>query len=562
MPNIVYSGQLTGLIQVASPSDTITFGPQAYFDAMSGDVTVAGFAAIAGQIFGTAGNDRINFDHSGIGGSVTLDILGGEGEDTIGVLKAGLNVYGGNGNDRLIDYASGVTTLSGDGGDDLFFLNGIYTIVSGGDGDDTLYTGLNAPVNAIAGGAGRDTIVFGGGLWDVTFFTSSSIALNGLSSFEQMSGYVMGYGDNAVIDLRGYTGAGTLNYMGSYAADESSIALLMGSENDIIYGSAGHIETGAGNDSAANVMLLASGYYDGGAGVDDLYFGSSEEIQNLSKLKIKNFESVSIEIFAGTAGSDHIDFARLGPIEGSIWSGSLYSGDDYFRAGTLSATISGGDGRDTLIGSAWDDWLAGDDGNDTLRGEAGFDFLEGGDGNDLLNGGSGGDEMSGGTGNDTYIVDEAGDVVHENAAGGTDTVKSAVSRTLGANVEKLVLTGVLAINGSGNELANTLTGNDSANKLHGLAGKDTLSGGAGDDLLVGGAAADVLTGGTGADTFRFDRLETALAKDTIKDFEHGHDHLELTRAAFAAFAGAPAGQLDPVAFALGTAAATTQQHLI
>ena len=72
----------------------------------------------------------------------------------------------------------------------------------------------------------------------------------------------------------------------------------------------------------------------------------------------------------------------------------------------------------------------------------------------------------------------------------------------------------------------------------------------------------MLTGGTGADTFRFDRLETALAKDTIKDFEHGHDHLELTRAAFAAFAGAPAGQLDPVAFALGTAAATTQQHLI
>ena len=192
MPNIVYSGQLTGLIQAASPSDTITFGPQAYFDAMSGDVTVAGFAAIAGQIFGTAGNDRINFDHSGIGGSVTLDILGGEGDDTIGVLKAGLNVYGGNGNDRLIDYASGVTTLSGDGGNDLFFLNDIYTIVSGGDGDDTLYTGLNAPVNAIAGGAGRDTIVFGGGLWDVTFFTRSSIALNGLSSFEQMSGYVMG----------------------------------------------------------------------------------------------------------------------------------------------------------------------------------------------------------------------------------------------------------------------------------------------------------------------------------------------------------------------------------
>ena len=44
--------------------------------------------------------------------------------------------------------------------------------------------------------------------------------------------------------------------------------------------------------------------------------------------------------------------------------------------------------------------------------------------------------MTGGHGNDTYVVDNAGDVVTESsalAAGGTDTVESAITFTLGAN---------------------------------------------------------------------------------------------------------------------------------
>ncbi len=54
------------------------------------------------------------------------------------------------------------------------------------------------------------------------------------------------------------------------------------------------------------------------------------------------------------------------------------------------------------------------------------------------------------------------------------------------------LTGTVAIDGTGNALANTILGN---------AGANVLTGGAGDDVLIGGAGADRMVGGVGNDTY-------------------------------------------------------------
>jgi Ca2+-binding RTX toxin-like protein len=117
----------------------------------------------------------------------------------------------------------------------------------------------------------------------------------------------------------------------------------------------------------------------------------------------------------------------------------------------------------------------------TLLGSDGHDSMVGGRGNDVLNGGSAADIMAGDAGDDTYVVDNAGDVVVENAGAGNDTVLSTVNFRLSNNVERLVLQGGADLQGFGNDLANTIVGNDGNNLIDGGTGADAMSGGGGND---------------------------------------------------------------------------------
>lgn len=136
-------------------------------------------------------------------------------------------------------------------------------------------------------------------------------------------------------------------------------------------------------------------------------------------------------------------------------------------------------------------------------------------------------------GNDAQAViqDVAGNDMATIAAPGraADTFLSTASvNTLASTTRNLVLTGSNAINGSGNNLDNTITGNAAANSLWGAGGKDRLGGAAGNDTLTGGAAADI---------FHFDTAPHSSSNtDRITDFNaSAGDRIQLENGVFTAF---------------------------
>lgn len=123
------------------------------------------------------------------------------------------------------------------------------------------------------------------------------------------------------------------------------------------------------------------------------------------------------------------------------------------------------------------------------------------------------------------------------------SVTSSEKYTLEAGKRELILTGIKAISGKGNDGDNVITGNSAANTLdgwrgddalYGDEGNDKLLGGAGDDYLNGGVGSDKLTGGVGSDVFVFDELDynsslTKVTVDTVTDFKHSEgDKIDLS----------------------------------
>lgn len=233
----------------------------------------------------------------------------------------------------------------------------------------------------------------------------------------------------------------------------------------------------AGNDSvrgaAGNDILF------GRAGNDTLDGGADAD------LMIGGFGNDSFIV-------DHVGDVAFEDVDGGF--DTVTARVSYTIGAHIEALVLGPNALDGT-GNAQDNTITGNTLANTLRGEGG---------NDSLVGLAGADTLIGGIGNDTYSVESAGDVVIEAAGEGIDTVVSLITYTLPDAVENLTLTGNADLNGTGNDLANTIIGNGFANLLSGGANNDTLSGGFGNDTLDGGSGVDRMEGSTGNDTFIVD----------------------------------------------------------
>jgi uncharacterized secreted protein with C-terminal beta-propeller domain len=155
----------------------------------------------------------------------------------------------------------------------------------------------------------------------------------------------------------------------------------------------------------------------------------------------------------------------------------------------IPVAISGGNGNDTITGSALNDYIAGNDGNDSINSASGNDTIYGSWGNDNLEGGPGADLLVGGSGGDLLVGNAGNDQLYGQT--GDDSLAG----------------------GLGNDRIDAATGND---QLHGSAGSDWLSGGDGNDSLWGGEGRDSLIGGNGNDTVNYIKSEDRIQKSTAE----------------------------------------------
>jgi len=487
---------------------------------------------------GGLGDDTYIVDNNG---DTVVEVAGG-GTDTV---KSSVNYTLGTNVEKLT--LTGAAALNGTG-------NTLNNLLTGNAAANTLDG--KAGADSLAGGLGNDTYIVDN-VGDVVTETSSlateidlvnsSVSYTLTANIEKLTltgtAALNGTGNTLNNVLTGNAAANTLDgkagadslagglgndtYIVDNVGDVVTETSALAAEIDLVNSSVSYTLTanlekltltgtaalnGTGN-TLNNVLTgnTAANTLDGKAGADKLTGGLGNDTYIVDNAGDVVTESSTLATEIDTVKSS-ISYTLGTNLEKLTLTGSAAING---AGNALNNTLTGNAADNVLSGGAGADQLSGSDGADTLYGNEDADTLDGGVGTDFLDGGAGTDKMTGGLGNDSYIIDNAGDVVTETSTLATeiDTVYSAITYTLGANVEVLTLTGTAAINGTGNTLdnvisgntaANLLSGGDGADQLNGNAGADTLQGGTGTDFLDGGAGADKMTGGLGNDSYIVD----------------------------------------------------------
>ncbi|MBX9608423.1 MAG: hypothetical protein K2Y51_19550, partial [Gammaproteobacteria bacterium] len=460
---------------------------------------------------GGLGNDIYVVDAAGD----TVTELASEGTDTV---RANINYVLGANLERL--ELQGLANLNGTGNalDNVLIGNGGANTLNGGTGADTLIggDGNDSYVVDNVGDLVQETALPGGGIDLVTSSVSYVLATNVENLTLSGTAAINATGNALANVLTGNAAANLLD--GGLGAD----TLVGGAGNDTyLVDDLGDVVTELASQGTDLVTVAVD--YSLTANVENLTLAGAALVGIGNDLANVLTGTAANNTLLGAGGNDTLN----GGLGADALSGGL--GNDTFIVDDAGDTVAEGlnEGVDLVLASI-NHTLAANVDNLTLTGAAltGFgnalanvltgnaqnNVLDGDAGNDTLDGGQGADTLTGGLGNDIFVVDDLGDAVIEQSGGGTDTVRAAISYTLGANLEGLTLLGSADLTGIGNTLNNTLTGN---------AGANTLRGEAGNDVLNGGAGADILVGGLGNDVYVVDALDTV-----IEDANAGTDTLQ------------------------------------
>lgn len=494
---------LTGVSQLDGGvgDDTVSL------DLTAATVVILYNAATAATTSGVilADGSRIrNAEHIG-----ELDTGSGDDMLTVSLAQAGFTWFAHGGNDRLVaDYSADTVGFSAYVSGNSYYLSNTsgtaYDIenvnITGGSGADDI--GGTDGNDTLTGGGGDDTLDGGAGV-DTASYASAAAAVSVSLLLQGAPQNTVGAGFDRLTTFE--------NLLGSAFAD----TLTGNSSNNQLDGGAGAdtLKGGLGDDSyivdnAGDVATEVAGQ-----GTDTVYAsvnfnGSGQDIENITLTGLSNVSAIGNTLANTLIGNTKNNILN-GLTGADTMSGGL--GNDTYVVDNIGDSVlekGEGGGLDavqanityTLAQNVESLILIG---NKAINGTGNAldNYLTGNIGANLLDGGEGSDRLIGGGGNDTYIVDSYGDVVTEGADAGQDVVWSSQTHILAANVEDLVLTGIAAINGTGNDLDNMLTGNGAINRLDGGIGTDTLVGGGGDDVYTIDHYSDVIieTAGGGDD---------------------------------------------------------------
>ncbi len=357
---------------------------------------------------------------------ITLELNGGDGDDTIVGSQGADFIDGGIGNDTLDGHDNPVGTVD---------------TVMGGDGDDVMIWNPGKDDDINIGGTGNDTALIVGGGGGEVFFIREQPVSSGTVRFERttLNGnpapFFVDITETELLRLNANGGNDSVD-ANTLRTGLITLELNGGDGDDTIVGSSGIdvITGGIGNDSVdANpgndTIDLGTGddvnVWNNGDNTDVVLGGDGNDRQIVNGAGAGDIFTIA----AGTAPvAVRFDRSNLVPFGIDLTTVETLEvnglgGDDNISAvslpaGLIALELNGDEGNDTLIGSFGLDVLNGGQGNDSLRAGSNpvgtIERMDGGPGDDQLiwNPGDGDDFNEGGLGNDTLLVNAAGASEH------------------------------------------------------------------------------------------------------------------------------------------------------